>query len=195
MNILRQKQWPEFKNFSIEQNGLRLETRQDDQFINTLIEFDQIGNKEIIINQKANPYGVIAFISVFLNIIFALGIVVEKIEDSGILSGISGGLIVGFSLWARQLFKFSKQKIIQGQYSIPFFYDKKERERVDSFIQELQSRKVNFIRDKYMKIDRYTPTDQLKSRFIWLRQNDYINDNDLEALMEKLEHRKLIDGE
>ena len=46
-----------------------------------------------------------------------------------------------------------------------------------------------------MKVDRYTPTEQLKSRFIWLRENDYINESDLDTLMEKIEHRKLIDGE
>ena len=46
-----------------------------------------------------------------------------------------------------------------------------------------------------MKIDRYTPAVQLKSRFIWLRQNDYIDDNELETLMKKLEQRMLIEGE
>lgn len=195
MNNLKQKQWPEFKNFTIEQNGLRLETRQEDQFINVLIDFEQIGSKEIIVNQKANSYGVIAFISVFINIIFGIVLIVDKIENSGILSGISGGLTVGFSLWARQLFKFSKQKVIQGQNSISFFYNKKEQVKVDNFIQELQSKKIKFLREKYMKVDRYTPTEQLKSRFIWLRENDYINESDLDTLMEKIEHRKLIDGE
>ena len=195
MNTLRQKQWPEFKNFTIEQSGLRLETRQDDQFINTIIDFDQIGKKEVIVNQKANPYGVIAFVSIFINVIILLGFVVEHVDNSGILSGISGGLIVGFGFWARQLFKFSKQKYIEGPYSISFFYNKKEREKVDEFIKELQSRKVTFLRDKVMKVDKYTPTDQLKSRFIWLRQNDYINDNELDILIEQLDNRKLIDGE
>lgn len=192
MNTLRQKQWPEFKNFTIEQDGLRFETRQDDQFINALIDFDQIGTKEIIVNQRANPYGVLAFVSIFINVLILLVYVGEHVNDGGVLSGIIGSLIVGFSFWARQLFKSSKQKVIQGPDSIPFFYNKKEQERVDKFIEQLQSRKVEFLRNKYMKIDRYTPTDQLNSRFIWLRQNHYITDSELDMLMEDLDNRKLI---
>jgi hypothetical protein len=195
MDILKQKHWPEFKNFKIEKNGLRLETRQEDQFVNTLIDFDQIGNKEVIVNKKANPYGILAFASIFVNVMILIGYAATSISSSGILSGIGAGLTIGFSLWARQLFKFSKEKVLQGQQSISFFYGKKEKEHVDQFIQKLQSTKTSYIRDKYMKIDRYTPRDILKSRFIWLKENQYISETEIEILMQELENRKLIDGE
>jgi hypothetical protein len=195
MTELKQKQWPEFRNYTLEAGGLRLESKQDNQFINTLIDFEQIGSKEMIVNQKANPYGYIAFISVFINILFLIYVLADQLQDSGVLGGISAGFVAGLSFWAKFLFRFTKNKVIQGPVSVSFYYRPKEQEQVDNFIYELQQKKIAFLRQKYMSIDKYTPVEQLKNQFLWLRSSQYINDEEIEWLMEELENRRLMNGE
>jgi len=195
MKTLQQKHWPEFKNYRIEENGLRLDCREQDQLLNMLVEFDQIGNQEIVLNKKAHPYGTLAFIAVTFNILFIIYLLAGTLETPGLLSGVAGGLVVGISLWARHLFHFSREKVIQGPQPVSFFYRKADREDVDRFIKELQRSKEAYIRKKYMRVDPYTPSDSLRSRFIWLRQNGYINEEEIKQLMQDLENRKLISGE
>lgn len=195
MKTLEQRSWLGFKKFTIEQDGLRLECKQDNKFLNTLVEYEQIGKKEVIVNEKGNLYGIIAFVSVFFNVMILLGIVSDRIENTGIFSGITGGVIAAFSFWGYHLFRLSEEKFIEGPYSISFFYSNKKRVEVDQFIKELQSCKTNYLRNKFMKIDRHTSAEQLKAQFIWLKQGEYISDIELNSLMEELANRRIIAGD
>ena len=85
--------------------------------------------------------------------------------------------------------------MIQGPVSLSFYYRPKEQQEVDQFIQELQRRKVNFLRKTYMVVDKFTPVDQLKNQFLWLKSSQYISDEEIEWLMEELENRRLMNGE
>ncbi|MBK7084084.1 MAG: hypothetical protein IPH53_05250 [Flavobacteriales bacterium] len=55
MERLHQKQWPEFKIYELRDDGLQFEAREEHQYINTLIEFEQIGTKELILNKETEP--------------------------------------------------------------------------------------------------------------------------------------------
>ena len=148
MYELKQKQWPEFKNYTLEEGGLRLEAKQEGQFVNMLIDFEQIGSKEVIVNQKANPYGIIAFISVFINMMALIYFLSVNMKDSTALGGISFGLVAVFSFWAKALFRFTKSKVIQGPVAVSFYYRPQEQEQVDQFISELQRKKIAYLRKK-----------------------------------------------
>lgn len=195
MKLLKQKQWPEFKNYELKEDGLQLETREDNQYINTLIDFEQIGSKEAIVNQKPNPIAVLAFISVFFNLLFLLIYIGDLLDDPTVMSGAGMGITVGLSLWAMSVFKSSKQKVLQGGRNIGFFYNKKYKEDVDQFIIELHTQRKSYLREKYMRIDKHTPEPQLKSRYLWLRDTDIITEFELDELIAALENRRLINGE
>lgn len=194
MKNLKQKQWPEYKSFELKDDGLHLETREGNQYINTLIEFEHIGSKEIIVNQKPNPIAIVAFISVVFNVLFLLIYLGPIVNNPTMLSGIGMGFTAGISIWAISVFKSSKQKILQGGHNIGFFYNKKYKTRVDQFITELNAKKKMYLRGKFMSIDKHTPDHQLKSRYLWLRDTDVITEYELDELMLELENRRLING-
>ncbi|MBK6540809.1 MAG: hypothetical protein IPG10_05950 [Flavobacteriales bacterium] len=195
MERLHQKQWPEFKIYELRDDGLQFEAREEHQYINTLIEFEQIGTKELILNKKPNLVSVIAFISVFFNAISLLIYVSPLVDDPTVLGGVGTGITTGLSFWAISLFKSSKQKVLQGGRNIGFFYNKKQRADVDRFIVALESKRRSYLRAKFMHVDKHTPEPHLMSRFLWLRDAEIISESELDALVLTLENRRLIDGQ
>jgi len=194
---LKQNRWPDYYHYRIEPLGLRLIQKEENKFVDMLVDFEQIGSKEIILRLKPNPYAVLAFFSISINIIFIFAfIITEYLPDN--FSGAIGlliGSIIPLALWGSKLFKFSKKKIIQGdEYNITFHYKEKQQKEVDYFIKQIKESKSRYLLEKYTNIDDYTDYYTLKSQFMWLKSNNVINELELQELLKKIERRKIIDG-
>lgn len=197
MKELKQTVWPDYYHYSIEEEGLRIRQKAENEFVEMLIDFEDIGSREVILRLKPSPYAILAFLSVLFNVMFILVFVITEYipEDSIYIGSILIAAVVPFSLWGAQLFKFSKKKIIKGDSrNIPFFYKAKQQVEVDAFIASLHRSKSEYLREQYSRIDEYSDYFTLRSRFIWLKTNKIIDESELNELLEKIESRKVVDG-
>lgn len=170
MKKLEQKRWPHFRIFHIEEAGIRVEIKNQNNYSSRLVPFEQIGIEEVITRHSPDPYAIGLFISSFLNILVIVIFMIEEYKvDTNITGGLTAGIAVAYSTWAYQLFKFEKLKYLQGpEVALPFYYFKKEQCKVDEFIKEVKEEKRRYFREKFMKIDKNSDLDSLPFTFKWL---------------------------
>jgi len=198
MKELIQKNWPRYRKFTIREDGLYLEVKTNEGFTARLIKFEEIGFDEIITKYQPGPYAIGFFLSVFFNLLFLLIFLIDFAKkfnlSSGVSSGLTRGIIVCLSIGGRTIFKFEKQKILKGEISIVFDYFTKKQEQVDQFINELKEKQRNYIRGKYMEIDEYLPQESQRNNFIWLYESNYIDRQELQELLDRLDKKVIIKG-
>jgi len=118
-----------------------------------------------------------------------------KITGSEIIASTIGfGIVAGLTVWSVTLFKTKKELILKGAKNLFFFYDQKEIEKVDDFVETLKKHQKEYIRKKYMVIDELIPRETQEQTFYWLRERKFINRGELEIMLEDLENRRLIKG-
>lgn len=196
MKKLEQKRWPHYRIFQIEETGVRVEIKDQNNYSSRVVPFEQIGIEEVITRHRPDPYAIGLFISSFFNLLIIVIYMIEKYKvDTGVTGGLTAGITVAYSAWGYQLFKFEKQKYLQGpEVALPFYYFKKEQNKVDHFIEEVKEEKKRYFRDKFMKIDQNSDLETLPFTFKWLLDQDYISEQEYTELLEKVRQRKLIDG-
>ena len=190
-----QKTWPEYRTFEIVSDGVKVEYKTEDSYSSQLVNFEDIGFDEVIVNYKPTPLFYLLFISVFFNIILLLINFQRdyKIDPSAVMAVILPLFIIG-SYWIKKRYKFKKIKFLKGKINIAFFYYKKNYFEVDNFIKEIKNAKREFIRTKYMKIDDTAHIEFQKSRFSWLLNEKYINEEEYQELLTVLNKRTIIKG-
>ena len=195
MKKLEQKRWPHYRIFQIEETGIRVEIKDQNNYSSRLVPFEQVGTEEVITRHRPDPYAIGLFISAFFNILVVVIYIIERYKvNTGITSGLTAGIAVAYSVWSYQLFKFEKQKYLQGQeVALPFYYFKKEQGKVDKFIGEIKEEKKRYFREKFIKIDKNSDLDSLLFTFKWLLDEGYISKNEYNELIEDIRQRKLID--
>src|SRR5688572_31826698 len=193
---LKHKRYPEFRNYEIVSNGLKIEFKTNDSYNEQVVKFEEIGFEEQITQFKPSPIASGLFISVFFNILFGLIFLLENFENlnSGVLSGITGAIIVGMAVWGRQLFKFEKVKYIKGQINLSFWYFRKYRKEVDEFIVTLKSARRDYFREKYLKINENEDNSLFRQKLSWLKSLDYLTESEYQEWLTQSEHRKVIKG-
>ena len=198
MEEILQKNWSGYRKYTIKENGLYFEVKTNEGFTARLIKFEEIGFDEIITKYQPGPYAVGLFLSVFFNILCLMIFLIDFAEkynlSSGVSSGLTGGIVVLLSIWGKTIFKFEKQKILNGGVSIVFDYFKKKQEQVDQFINLLKVKQRAYIRAKYMQIDDYLPQENQKSTFLWLYDANYIDRQELQELLNRLDKKVIIKG-
>src|SRR5690606_41542871 len=107
---LKHKKYPQFKNYEIISNGVKMEIRTNEFYNEHIGKFEDIGFEEQITRYKPSVVSVGLFISVLLNILFIMVFIIESIDTenliSGILLAVSTGSMVGLSAWGRSLLRF-----------------------------------------------------------------------------------------
>ena len=81
----------------------------------------------------------------------------------------------------------SVEKQITGPAKIEFNYEKRDREKVDTFIANLNEQQRDYMRKKYMRIDQLIPAEQQSKVFLWLFNRNFITHSELEVLLEETE--------
>ena len=122
IKTLKHKRYPEFRNYEIVTNGLKIEFKTHESYNEQIVKFEDIGFEEQITNYKPSSFLTGLYISIFINILLTLFLFLDDFKNlnSAVLSGVTGAITVAMSIWARQLFKFEKIKLIKEQVNLSF---------------------------------------------------------------------------
>lgn len=196
MTTLKLKKWPEYRNYSIITEGLKIEFKTNESYNQQIIKFEDIGFEEQLTQFRPSPTTSGLFISVFFNILLLLILFIDNFKtlNSSNIIGLISGIVAGMSAWSRHLFKFEKVKFIKGNVTLSFWYFKKHQELVDRFIESLKGAKKDYFRNKYLRIDDYEDLTLTKQKFQWLKSQDYITEPELKDWISQVDNRKVIRG-
>ena len=172
MNEIYQKRGKEIRGYKIKPDGLDTEIKSNGVYQSFKISFEDIEFNEIITIRKPQPVEVGLFISVFINLILILLTFSDwliKVSGNETITSVLGfAILSGLSVWMINLFKRSKEKILKGAQNLFFYYEQKDKENVDSFIDSLKIHQREYMREKYMKIDGLRPKESQEQTFFWL---------------------------
>ncbi|MEQ8238935.1 MAG: hypothetical protein RIA69_06965 [Cyclobacteriaceae bacterium] len=188
-----QKKWPEHKYYRIEEDGIFAELKINGTLTSRLVKFDEFIPETSIYSERPNPWAIGFFISLTINILVGGLLILENFNFSDQTSGIVlTSMVIPLAILSMNVFKFSKEKRING-YNIylPFDY-KKYTDQTDKFINEIFKARRNHFRTKFMKIDKVTASETIKANFHWLYQEELISESELLELQSKLEERRII---
>ncbi len=193
MMEFKQKFFTDYYHYKIEEEGISYELKVGGNFSAKLVHFDNIFNDTLILRQKPSSFAIGFFFSFIVNIILIYSILSSKYEfSSTVENAIGTAILMGIIIVGIQIFKFRYEKrlsIIDG--SLPFYYGNKEKNKVDEFIKSILDQKKQYFRKNHMIIDSITPTENLKSTFLWMKESKYISEEELENLIKQLEERDL----
>jgi hypothetical protein len=195
-STLELKRWPEFRNYSILPEGLRIEFKAGGSYSQQTVKFEDIGFEVQLLRYKPSVIAIALFISVALNISFLIGFFLSKapVLNDNFLTGIIMVSIVFMSVWARMLFKFDKEKFLLGVINIPFWYFEKYQPLVDRFIADLKTAKNDYFRNKYFKLEEEDDFQSYKDRLIWLKTEGYITQEEYKQALAQSDFKKQIKG-
>ncbi|MGO4709550.1 hypothetical protein AB4Y90_10620 [Chryseobacterium sp. 2TAF14] len=195
MNILKQKNGRNSKSFEILEDGVLIKDNFAKELQEYKVLFTDIQDDEIIFRKSKDLIILGIVISVLFNGIF-LNIIINEFfklsEGVGIfvfiLIMIPVLLIIGF---CNNEFRNQNSKNLVAAKPIVFFYTKKDRVQVDSFIAKIKESKRDYYLKNYYKVDNLIPTHLQINRIHWLYENKYINESDAKFIINELESKEL----
>ncbi len=195
MREFKQKKWPEYKYYRIEEDGVFTELKINGRLTSRLVKYNEFIPETSIYSERPNPWAIGFFISLTINLLIGGTLILEFFDVSDQTSGIAlTSIIVPLAILSMDVFKFSKEKRING-YNIylPFDY-KKHTEQTDKFIEEIFKARRHHLRTKFMRIDKVTPSETIEANFQWLYQEELISESELLELQNILEEQRIIKG-
>jgi hypothetical protein len=191
MKELVQKKGKEFRKYAFGKYGLNAETLVLDCHQSKFIKYEDIGFNETITKKSPSIYKILLVVSLFFNLILIfliLALVVGEIYSKPAILIFSGIIFVVLSIFLiKSLLTSSVEKQITGPAKIEFNYEKRDREKVDTFIANLNKQQRDYMRKKYMRIDQLIPAEQQSKVFLWLFNRNFITYSELEVLLEETE--------
>lgn len=183
-----------FKKYEITEKGLALESKNSNDYIAYNIEYEDLGFDEIVRKFVPSRFEYAIFFSVLLNLIL-IGVLLYPYISlkwlQFILVLIATALVF---VWAKNLFKFRKIKILEGDQNISFFYFENQQEEVDAFIEQLKKYRRKYLRGKYMKYDELDDADMQKSVYSWLYKEKIITREEYKDLTDEINNGRIIGG-
>jgi hypothetical protein len=152
------------------------------------IPLEDIKNTHFISKTKQNRFTLIAYFSIILNFSFAVYLAFEHLKLTKNLL-LSLFLSISFALVfvLKALFEEYNEKHIDSSKLFYFIYTKKNAVEVDTFIELVYQKQIDFFRKKYFLIDPVLPYNIQYERYIWLYTNKHINNNEFEVIKEDLD--------
>ena len=150
----------------------------------------------MVVDTKPNPVEIGLFLSVMFNLIFAVILVSDWAEKMQIgtvaVSSTLMGVMSGMSIWAYNLFKFEREKILKGTQNIFLYYSKKDQGEVDVFIQTLKKKQKEYFRKTFMHFDDTLDLWTYENRLKWLLDKKFIEKEEYKNLQEEVNNRRLL---
>ncbi|MEN0048675.1 MAG: hypothetical protein AAF806_16555 [Bacteroidota bacterium] len=183
-----------FKKYEITEKGLALESKNSNDYIAYTIEYEDLGFDEIVRKFVPSRFEYAIFFSIFLNLVL-IGVLLYPYITLKWLQFIFVAISACvFFLWAKNLFKFRKIKILEGDQNISFFYFEEQQEEVDEFIGNLKEYRRKYLRGKYMKYDELDDEDVQKSVYTWLYKEKIITREEYKDLTDEINNGRIIGG-
>lgn len=143
------------------------------------IRYEDISNRVNRIERR-QPIWVVAAVVCFLLAIAAVSLKFFWLGGLGIL------LTSGLALIIRERTKPLVQIFLRSDFAIQIEAENPDKETVDKFLHVLDLEKRKYVINKYGNVDKDLPIEPQLDQLIWLRNEDYIDDQKLEELKNKL---------
>jgi hypothetical protein len=195
-STLELKRWPEFRNYEILPEGLRIEFKAGGSYSQQTVKFEDIGFEIQLLRYKPSVVAISLFVSIAINILLVILLLEKFFPDlnQSLITGLIISTTVIMLLWARRLFKFDKEKFLLGVFNIPFWYFERYQPGVDRFIADLKTAKNGYFRKKYFKLEDDDDFQSYKDRLIWLKTEGYISDEEYKQALAQSDFKKQIKG-
>jgi hypothetical protein len=203
MNELKQNIRGESRSFVLAEGGVEVEIETEDSYSKFFLRYENLDSGEYLRSYGSAIEKPFLIISLVVNVLLVLMLVfgLPPIMANGpyafIMGAVSLAAVVGIVaivkvVWEDSLSK--PYKYLNSSPKISFLYYEKEKKKVDEFIAEMRTAQRNYLRETYMKIHRYRDPDEQKDMFLWLHEQKFITESELEILMEEIKRRNIIDG-
>ncbi len=193
---IEQKRGRQLRKYQILDDEVKAELKTDSTYQSFSFKFDDIEFNEMVVDTKPNPVEIGLFLSVMFNLIFAVILVSDWAEKMQIgtvaVSSTLMGVVSGMSIWAYNLFKFEREKILKGTQNIFLFYSKKDQGEVDVFIQTLKKKQKEYFRKTFMHFDDTLDLWTYENRLKWLLDKKFIEKEEYKNLQEEVNNRRLL---
>jgi hypothetical protein len=193
---IEQKRGRQLRKYQILDDEVKAELKTDSTYQSFSFKFDDIEFNEMVVDTKPNPVEIGLFLSVMFNLIFAVILVSDWAEKMQIgtvaVSSTLMGVMSGMSIWAYNLFKFEREKILKGTQNIFLFYSKKDQGEVDIFIQTLKKKQKEYFRKTFMHFDDTLDLWTYENRLKWLLDKKFIEKEEYKNLQEEVNNRRLL---
>ena len=195
MKELKQKRLFFFsRNYSIVEDGVKFISNTFKGYAERTIKFEDIEFDEQIFDESTQRIKVILACSLMFNILF----VVATISSGGVKNAFENLLMVVLTFVILGIIVFllqkERNKFLVGRKNIHFWYENNYIEKVDAFIKEIRIAKKEYMRGKYLKASDWEDEYTIKSKFNWLHDHNYINEEELQDWLLDLGNRKIING-
>jgi hypothetical protein len=102
------------------------------------------------------------------------------------LAGLAMLLALVLAMIIRERARPLVQIFLRSDFAIQIEAENPDKETVDKFLQALESEKRKYVINKYGNVDKDLPIEPQLDQLIWLRNEDYIDDQTLVELKNKL---------
>jgi len=193
---IEQKKGRQLRKYHILDDQVKAELKTDSSYQSFAIKFDDIEFNEMVIDRKPNPVEIGLFMSIFFNILFAIILISDwaiKMQIGTVaISSVLMGVVSGMSVWAYNLFRFEREKILKGTQNIFLFYSKKDMTEVDNFVQLLKRKQREYFRNTYMHFDDTLDLWTYENRLKWLLDKKFIDKEEFKVFQEEINNRRLL---
>lgn len=198
MHTLTQKDGRNSKYFEIQEDGVFVKTNFAKEITEYKVNFTDIGSDETVFKKSKDFVLIAVVLSVVLNSIL-LTIVINEYYQ---LSYSAGMLVFGIAIIPALIvtalcnneFRKENSKSLTASKPLVFYYKKKLRSDVDSFILKIQEKKKDYYVKTYYKVDNLIPSSTQISRIHWLYENKYISENDAKFIISEIKSKRIIEG-
>lgn len=102
------------------------------------------------------------------------------------LAGLAMLLALVLAMIIRERARPLVQIFLRSDFAIQIEAENPDKETVDQFLQALESEKRKYVINKYGNVDKDLPIEPQLDQLIWLRNEDYIDEQTLDELKNKL---------
>lgn len=183
-----------FKKYEITEKGLALESKNSNDYIAYTVEYEDLGFDEIVRKFVPSRFEYAIFFSVLLNLVLIAVFLYPYVSLKWLQVILVAIAACAVFIWAKNLFKFRKIKILEGDQNISFFYFEEQQEEVDEFISSLKEYRRKYLRGKYMKYDELDDEDVQKSVYTWLYKEKIITREEYKDLSDEINNGRIIGG-
>lgn len=181
-----------FKNqkqsFEITDEGLLINLNTFKHTLKYKIPFEDIKKNWHIEKGSLDKATIRLYTSLFLNIFLILCLIIAVNNAPPLaFKMICFLLLLPFIFMVKKNTEGYEEKHIDSSKLFYFIYTKKNAVEVDTFIELVYQKQIEFFRKKYFLIDPVLPYNVQYESYIWLYSNKYINENEYEVIKEDLD--------
>jgi len=173
--------------YRIEETGIRLIKKGISSSSDTFVDFEDIGSKVILENTRKL---ILLFISI-LFLIAAIGVFIKRFNGGEVEVGaeifhlaMSAIFFITFLLTKKNILFLAKT---DNTNAIEFLGTKRDKKKVEDFINILLRKRDNFIINKYSTLDKFLPYNQQYNNLVWLYNLSLLSKEQLQIKINELD--------